>query len=44
MHFKKGAFKDGIIAGVRSAGKELQAHFPWNPEDTNELTNEISKG
>ncbi len=44
MHFKKGAFKEGIIAGVRSACKELQAHFPWNPEDTNELTNEISKG
>lgn len=44
MHFKKGAFKEGIIAGVLSAGKELHAHFPWNDEDSNELTNEISKG
>ncbi|MDM9631574.1 TPM domain-containing protein [Robiginitalea aurantiaca] len=44
LHFKKGAFKEGIIAGILNAGKELHAHFPWNPEDTNELTNEISKG
>lgn len=44
MHFKKGHFKEGIIAGVRSAGRELHAHFPWNSGDTNELTNEISKG
>ena len=44
LHFKKRAFKEGIIAGILNAGKELQTHFPWNPEDTNELTNEISKG
>jgi len=43
-HFAKKAFKEGIIAGVLSAGKELNAHFPWNSEDSNELTNEISKG
>ena len=44
MHFAKKEFKEGIIAGVLSAGKELHAHFPWNSEDSNELTNEISKG
>jgi uncharacterized membrane protein len=43
-HFAKRAFKEGIIAGVLSAGKELHAHFPWNSGDSNELTNEISKG
>ena len=42
-HFRKGAFKEGIIAGVRSAGRELQAHFPWKPDDTNELSDAISK-
>ena len=42
-HFRKGHFKEGIIEGVLSAGKELQAHFPWHPEDPNELTDEISR-
>lgn len=42
-HFRKGAFKEGIVAGVRSAGRELQAHFPWKPDDTNELSDAISK-
>ncbi len=42
-HFRNGQFKEGIIAGVRSAGKELKAHFPWHPDDPNELTNEISR-
>jgi uncharacterized membrane protein len=41
-HFRKGAFKEGIVAGVRSAGRELKAHFPWQTGDTNELSNEIS--
>lgn len=42
-HFQKGAFKDGILAGVRSAGEELRAHFPWQPDDENELDDAISK-
>lgn len=43
-HFRKGNFKEGLLAGIRKAGLELQAHFPWTPDDTNELDNEISKG
>lgn len=43
-HFKKGNFKEGIVAGILSAGKELETHFPWRSNDTNELSNEISKG
>jgi len=43
-HFKEGKFKDGIINGVLKAGKQLEAHFPWIHGDTNELSNEISKG
>lgn len=42
-HFKKGAFKQGIVEGVLRAGHELKAHFPWEPNDTNELSDEISK-
>lgn len=42
-HFKKGNFKQGIVAGVLKAGAELQHHFPWQTDDENELSNEISK-
>ena len=42
-HFQKGEFKSGIIAGIESAGKELKAHFPWHPDDRNELPDAISK-
>ncbi|TVZ15424.1 TPM domain-containing protein [Maribacter sp. MAR_2009_72] len=43
-HFIKGAYKEGIKAGILKAGLELKAHFPWQTDDTNELSNEISKG
>ena len=43
-HFTKGDFKQGIVEGVLMAGKELEAHFPWNHNDTNELSDAISKG
>ncbi len=42
--FKEGKFKEGIIDGILMAGEELKAHFPWKPNDTNELSNEVSKG
>ncbi|WP_272972660.1 TPM domain-containing protein [Croceibacter atlanticus] len=41
--FKKGDFKQGLINGVLSAGQQLQAHFPWDADDVNELSDEISK-
>lgn len=43
-HFKEGNFKEGILQGVLKAGSELEKHFPWEHGDTNELSNEISKG
>lgn len=42
-HFRERHFKEGIIAGVLSAGEKLRAHFPWDPDAANELSDEISK-
>lgn len=42
--FKNGNFKQGLIEGVKEAGKVLAEHFPWEHGDHNELDNSISKG
>ncbi|MFH7012826.1 TPM domain-containing protein [Flavobacterium sp. FlaQc-52] len=42
--FKSGNFKQGIVDGILSAGEQLKKYFPRLAEDTNELSNEISKG
>ncbi|RCS26334.1 TPM domain-containing protein [Polaribacter sp. WD7] len=43
-HFKHKDFKKGLIDGILKAGEELKVHFPWQIDDINELSNEISKG
>ncbi len=43
-HFKNGNFKQGLIDGISKAGEQLKTYFPYQEGDTNELTNEISKG
>ena len=43
--FKNGQYKEGLIKGILEAGKQLKKHFPYDDEtDTNELSNEISRG
>ena len=43
-HFKNGNFKQGLIDGIKKAGNQLKIYFPYQEGDTNELSNEISKG
>jgi uncharacterized membrane protein len=42
--FKQNKFKQGLVDGILRAGEKLKQHFPWQEGDTNELSNEISKG
>ncbi len=42
--FKEGDFTQGLIDGILRAGEQLQKYFPWDHGDTNELSDEISKG
>ena len=43
-NFKNKKFKDGLVEGISRAGERLKAFFPYDSDDTNELSNEISKG
>lgn len=43
-HFKSGHFKQGLIDGIIKSGEQLAKYFPWEHGDSNELSNEISKG
>ena len=43
-HFKEGNFKQGLIDGILNAGEQLKKHFPFQHNDNDELSNEISKG
>lgn len=35
--FRAGRFEAGVIAGVRGASERIARHFPWRPDDRNEL-------
>jgi len=43
-HFKKGNLVDGIMEGVLDAGEQLKHFFPYQSDDVNELSNDISYG
>lgn len=43
-HFKAGEFTEGLSSGILLAGEALQAHFPYQDDDVNELSDEISFG
>ena len=41
---KEGKFSDGLALGIIKAGEQLKAHFPYQKDDVNELSDEISFG
>mgnify|MGYP001168010693 FL=1 len=43
-HFRKGNFKQGLVDGILKAGEQLKHHFPYQQDDINELSDEISRG
>jgi uncharacterized membrane protein len=43
-NFKEANFKNGLVEGVLRAGERLKKYFPYQSDDVNELSNEISKG
>ena len=43
-HFKNSNFKQGLVDGITIAGEQLKKYFPYEGNDTNELSNEISIG
>jgi uncharacterized membrane protein len=41
MHFKNNSVLEGIIAAIGETGKVLSQHFPYDNNDTNELSNDV---
>ena len=42
--FKKGEFATGLASGIIKAGEQLKTHFPYQSDDVNELSDDISFG
>lgn len=42
--FKSGQLAQGLIEGILCAGEKLKAHFPYQSNDKNELSDDISFG
>ena len=43
-HFRDNNFVDGLVEGIAMAGQQLKKHFPYQKDDVNELSDEISFG
>ena len=43
-HFSQKQFTEGLCIAIKKAGQKLKEHFPYQTNDTNELSNDISFG
>jgi uncharacterized membrane protein len=43
-YFKKGEFSKGLELAIIEVGNKLKENFPYQSNDTDELSNEISRG
>jgi uncharacterized membrane protein len=44
QYFSQGKNKEGLVAGILKVGEKLKEFFPYQKDDSNELSDEISKG
>ncbi len=44
QYFSQGKNEKGLVTGVLKVGEKLKKFFPYQSDDLNELSNEISKG
>ena len=44
INFKDEHYSDGLAEGIVKAGEQLKEHFPYQDDDVNELSDEISFG
>ena len=42
--FKENKITEGLTGGILMAGEQLKSHFPYQKDDVNELSDEISFG
>lgn len=43
-HFSRGEASKGLVLAIQEVGNKLKEFFPYQDDDTNELSDEISKG
>ncbi len=41
-HFRENQFTEGLVAAITETGKKLKKYFPYQTDDVNELSDEIS--
>jgi len=41
-HFRENRFTEGLVEAISETGKQLRKHFPYQTNDANELSDEIS--